>query len=336
MDSLTHIAIGACIGEAFWGKSIGKKTMFWGAVSQSVPDIDFIAGFWMPLSEELLAHRGFTHSFLFVVLMTPLLALIADRIHLPNVSTLKKWMLFFIAEMLIHVFLDGFNNYGTAWFEPCSHHRFSFNTLYVADPFFSIWPGIAAFIMLVTPMLSVRRRFWWKFGIYIPAIYLCYAIVNKLNIDRDTRQILAAQNIPAKRYFTTPTPLNNWLWFVVAGNDSGYHVGFRSVFDRQKKIDFQYFPRNAHYLDSIADHDDVKNLVRFSQEFYTVEKRGDSLVFNDLRFGQIIGWHDPRQKFVFHYYLTHPEDNEIIVQRGRFAGWNKETAMSLVRRIRGN
>jgi inner membrane protein len=63
MDSLTHIALGACMGEAFAGKQLGKKAMLWGALAQSVPDIDFVASFWMNTSSNLLAHRGFTHSF---------------------------------------------------------------------------------------------------------------------------------------------------------------------------------------------------------------------------------------------------------------------------------
>ena len=61
MDSITHIALGACMGEAFAGKTLGKKAMLWGALAQSIPDIDFIASFWMDTSSNLLAHRGFTH-----------------------------------------------------------------------------------------------------------------------------------------------------------------------------------------------------------------------------------------------------------------------------------
>ena len=65
MDSLTHIAVGALIGEVALGKKIDRKAMLWGALAQSLPDIDFVAGLWMNTSEELLAHRGFTHSILF-------------------------------------------------------------------------------------------------------------------------------------------------------------------------------------------------------------------------------------------------------------------------------
>jgi len=40
MDSLTHLALGACVGEAFFDKKIGKKALLWGALANSLPDID--------------------------------------------------------------------------------------------------------------------------------------------------------------------------------------------------------------------------------------------------------------------------------------------------------
>jgi inner membrane protein len=155
-------------------------------------------------------------------------------------------------------------------------------------------------------------------------------------IDRDVKSILEKQKISYTRYFTTPAPLQNWLWYVVAGNDSGYHVGFRSLFDSKKEIEFQYFPRNDFLLDTVADHEDLQKLKRFSQQLYTVEKWNDTLVFNDLRFGQIIGWQDPHQRFVFHYFLQHPDDNKLVVQRGRFKSWDKGAFLSLIKRVRGN
>ena len=42
MDSITHIALGACMGEAFLDRKLGKKAMLWGALAQSIPDITSI------------------------------------------------------------------------------------------------------------------------------------------------------------------------------------------------------------------------------------------------------------------------------------------------------
>jgi len=76
-------------------------------------------------------------------------------------------------------------------------------------------------------------------------------------------------------------------------------------------------------------------LKRFSKGFYTAELTNGTLVFNDLRFGQIAGWQDPKATFTFHYYLQHP-DNSLVIQRGRFEGWNKKTLISFIQRIKGN
>ena len=123
---------------------------------------------------------------------------------------------------------------------------------------------------------------------------------------------------------------------MVVGNDSGFHVGFRSVFDVNKEIDFEYFTRNDSLLKPLADHEDLHRLIRFSKGFYTVEKWNDTLVFNDLRFGQIIGWHNPKEKFVFHYFLQHQDENTFVVQRGRFTAWNWEIVKTLINRIKGH
>lgn len=155
-------------------------------------------------------------------------------------------------------------------------------------------------------------------------------------MNADVKEIFSKQQIPHQRYFTTPAPLQNWLWFVVAGNDSGYHVGFCSIFDSKKQIDFQYFPRNDFLLKTVNNKDDLQKLIRFSQQFYTVEKYTDTLVFNDLRFGQIIGWQQPKEQFVFHYYLEQPANNMMVVQRGRFAKWDWAVIKSMWQRIRGN
>ena len=181
-----------------------------------------------------------------------------------------------------------------------------------------------------------RRKGWWASALLLSSIYLLYCISNKLRIDQQVRTALQDKQLPTGNYFTTPTALNNWLWYIVAADTNGYHIGYRSVFDKQKETSFHFFPKNEGWLDEVRNQHDLVRLKKFSKGFYTVERWGDTLVFNDLRFGQITGWHDPRGKFVFHYFLQQPKANDMVVQRGRFKGWNKETLKSLMERIKGN
>ena len=46
-----------------------------------------------------------------------------------------------------------------------------------------------------------------------------------------------------------------------------------------------------------------------------------------------MGWQNPRNNFVFHYFLKDSADNKLVVQRGRLEGWGKNAFNLLVRRI---
>jgi inner membrane protein len=156
-----------------------------------------------------------------------------------------------------------------------------------------------------------------------------------LIVARDVEAALAKKGVSRSDYMLTPAPLNTWLWYAVAKNDSGALVGYRSVFDQGDTMDFNFFPRREQLLVSIADKESLLYLKRFSQGYYTADQWGDTTVFNDLRFGQIVGWHNPQERFVFHYYLTQSDENDLVVQRGRFAKWDATTFRALLGRIKG-
>ena len=324
------------MGEAFAGKKVGKKAMLWGILAQSIPDIDFVASFWLNTSDNLLAHRGFTHSFLFALLITPFIAFAAYSLHKPHNISFVRWFFFIGSVIFMHDFLDAFNNYGVGWLEPFSHVRISFNTIYVADPFFSIVPGISIVLLLLLRIKNSYRKIIWKTGLLIPLFYLFYALANKLYVTNQTQKILANQNITYNKLLITPAPLQTWLWFVAAGNDSGFYTGYRSVFDIQQKMDFHFTPKNDSLKVLVKETEQINKLIRFSQQFYTLEKRKDSLILYDLRFGQIIGWQNKTEQYAFYYYLQPDVDNTLVVQRGRFAKWDKKSFRSLLRRIKGN
>lgn len=336
MDSITHIVTGACIGEVFAGKKLGKKAMLWGAAAQTLPDIDVVTSWWMNIPDGLLAHRGFTHSFLFAILSTALIAFFAERWHRPHNISYTKWYMFILLEIGVHLFLDVQTAYGTGLMEPFTHTRYTLNTIFVADPFFTIIPLIASIALLIIRKSNPRRIVWANIGILTCCLYLFYCWYHKYNIDKDTNEIFAKRNIIPVKYFTTPSPLNNWLWYVVADDGKGFYCGYKSVFDKNNDIDFIYAPKNDSLVAEVGDHKEVDRLIRFSNGYYTFEKRMDTLILNDLRFEQQGGWMDKNAPFVFYYYLQNKGSNDLIVQRGRFKDVNKKVLSSLVDRIKGN
>lgn len=337
MDSVTHIVLGACIGEVIAGKQLGKKALLIGAIAQSLPDIDFVASFWLSTSADLLAHRGFTHSFTFIILIAPILGYLSGKAFPRAGMTTRKWIFFWGLQIFIHQFIDAFNAYGTGWFEPFSHYRVSFNTMFVADPLFTVWPTVAFCALLILRRTTQKRKKWAGWALILCSIYLVAGVVLKLMANKKIDEAISNRQIAATDYFTTPTPLNNLLWYLVARNDTGYSIGYWSVFDKTGRvINFHHVGKNDSLLSPAGERETVNDLVRFSQGYYAAQMWHDTLVFNDLRFGEILGWAEPKPQFVFYYYLNKGYDNDLLVQRGRFARWDKQNIRTFIKRIGGN
>src|ERR1700754_4464314 len=113
MDSITHIVLGATVGEALAGRKLGKKAMLLGAIANSLPDIDFVASFWLNTARDVWAHRGITHSFLFVLIMTPVLAWIAGSFNPGGGMSRRAGGLFFGFKIFLKFSLVAFKAYGT-------------------------------------------------------------------------------------------------------------------------------------------------------------------------------------------------------------------------------
>jgi inner membrane protein len=68
MDSLTQAVLGAACGEAVLGRKIGNKALVWGAIAGTIPDLDVVTQVFLSHeADELVYHRGLTHSILFTV-----------------------------------------------------------------------------------------------------------------------------------------------------------------------------------------------------------------------------------------------------------------------------
>ncbi len=335
MDSLTHIVLGACIGEVIAGKKLGKKAMLVGAIANSFPDIDILASPWLDHATDLLFHRGITHSFLFLVLVSPLLAWFSGKIFKTSAVTFKQWWFFWALEMLVHLVIDSFTAYGTGWLEPFSHARVSFNAVFVLDPLYTICTLVAFIALLILKKDSLRRIKWAWFGIIPCALYIVYCFVNKQLIENKVQTAFAASHITPKAYFTTPTPINNLLWYVVAATDSGFYVGYRSVLDKNEGISFRHVSQNDALLAQSADKITVQKLKRFSKGYYCAEMQGDSLFFSDMRFGEIGAWGTGNPHFVFSYCLAYPGANDNVLQRRRMAMMDKKALRAFWNRIIG-
>lgn len=336
MDTLTHTLIGACLGEAIAGKKLGKKAMLLGTLANNFPDIDVVSTFWTSETQSLLTHRGITHSILFNIICTILISALFKKYSKNDSVSFKQWLLLFGSGFFIHFLIDAFTAYGTGWFEPFDHSRVSFNAIFILDPFFMLPVLIATIALLILKRDSFKRKKWCQIGLSISLFYLVLTIVNKLKVDKVVSENIETQHLNCDNYMATPTALNNFLWYVIISSGDEYRLGYYSLFDRNKTISFKTIQRNDSLLIPFRDTYQLKNLKRFSKGFYSAKLKNDTIIFSDMRFGQLGGWYKEDQSFVFNFKLAKNYNNRTVLQRGRFESFDKDVLNQLFKRIKGN
>jgi inner membrane protein len=334
LDTLTHTVLGACLGEVIAGKKLGKKAMLYGALANNLPDIDVVASLWTDHAENMLVHRGITHSLLVIFLLTPALAYAFRKKH-PDV-TIKESLWLWGSGLLIHIFIDAYTSYGTGWFEPFDHRRITFNALYIVDPVFTIPMIVSSVALLALNRHSIKRTRWAKAGLYISSGYLLLVSINKLYINSVINENITSQGLKCKKFMATPTPLNNFLWYVIVDSGKDLYSGYYSDFDKTKRIDFDTVKKNDSLLIPFKSTKEVIRLIRFSQGYYCLQQLPDSaVIFNDMRFGSQGGWYIKDAPYVFNYNISDVSKSAIALQRGRINAVGPEALKKLWERMKG-
>lgn len=305
MDSLTHIVLGAAIGEVTLGKKIGNRAILWGAVLSIIPDLDvFITPFLKPV-DALFFHRGISHSILALLILIPITGWLISKIEKKHDIKLNTWYLFTSLPLISHIFIDCFNTYGTGILEPFSNIRVAYDSMAIID-FFFLLPLIftVIWILFIPYQKNIRRKIAWV-GLSIATLYFSFSIFNKIIVENRAKEQLTVQGIKFNRLLTTPAPLSNFFWTLVAENDSGYYISNFSNFDKTKAIKFRFVSSNSYFLIALCDRkdiNDIKEILRFTKGFYTVEKdKSENLWIYDLRFASLDI--DNEKAYVFSFEL---------------------------------
>lgn len=287
MDSLTHAVLGAAVAEIAIGKEEGNRAVIWGAIVATLPDADvFVARLFDPV-RSLLVHRGFTHSLLFILLMTPLLGYLLKSIYRRSGTSLRRWTLMVFLVLGTHIFLDLFTTYGTGLFEPFSHYRVEWSTIGIVDFFFTVPLVVCVLVILFLMRGSKARRITVQAGFIYVACYLILTVVNKFYINSIFRNQLHDQEVSYTALKTVPLPFTNFLWMGIAVQKDDYYTGYHSLFDETKNIDFMVVQKNEWLVVPLLKDRRVRNLIRFTRGYFAALFKDGELIINDLRFGRM-------------------------------------------------
>ncbi|CAN5562410.1 metal-dependent hydrolase [soil metagenome] len=318
------------MGEATLGRKVGNKAMLWGAVAATIPDLDVLAYPFLRQVQELYLHRGVTHSLLFGLVVSPLFGYLVYRLYRGRGSPAadpgwRGWSLLFALGVLSHFALDLLTVYGVQILWPFVDTKLSLPTLFIVDPFYTIWFAIALPILIVMrrrgrrqgrDIGDVPRRILLAMALGVSTAYIAWGVgARTVTADRAERALTVA-GVTYDRMLVAPAPLSTFAWQVTADLGDGFSVGTLSVFDGPAPIRFHFVPANHQAALPLVETRAIQRLEWFSQGYYIVLPdtislsparlaRGEELTgvrIADLRFGRNDAW------------LTNREDAEYYFQ----------------------
>lgn len=312
MDTITQITLGAAVGEAVLGKKIGNKGAVWGAAFGVLPDLDVLANPFVSDVQEIIIHRGLSHSLFFSVVAAPIFGWMLYRRYKNKPASWKDWSLMVFLTILTHIFIDACTGYGTQVFQPFSNYSLSFNTIFIIDPFYTL--PLMAGILTALFMRRMPARRWANYiGLGISSAYLLAGFGIKSHVNAVFEQNFENKQVSVDRYMTTPMPLTEFLWvgYAISGDD--IYTGLYSVFDDDQEINFQKLDMNRALIEPFKGQLPVERILWFSHGYYIAEKSEKAFKMHDLRFGRSDLWLTTQPSpMVWTYNLTLNEDSTRV------------------------
>ena len=222
------------VGQAVGHTRLGYRAAAVGALAGALPDVDVLFSLNGDYFDQLVMHRGITHSLFFPPVAGPALAVLAWALERftsgPRDSgrdRLVTWVWVVSLALLSHPLLDYLTPYGTQLLLPFSNARFAVNAMPIIDPIYTL---------LLLLGLIVAGRFWRARApqvalatLALSCGYLAYGGVLNAAAEREAARQLAAAGITDAEVASFPTILQVHYRRVVARTPAEDRVGFISM-----------------------------------------------------------------------------------------------------------
>jgi inner membrane protein len=316
VDSLTQIVLGAAVAEATLGKKVGNKALLWGGIAGTIPDLDviYIKLIGGGAIEEIVLHRGISHSITFAILMAPLLGWIVNWLYRKkSEASFLQWTNLFFWAIFTHPLLDCLTTYGTQLFLPFSDYRVTVASVFVVDLFYTV-----PFLLSVIAVSFINRTNGWRrkinyIGLGISSAYLLAGLINKYVASDVFRKDLATESEKKELVFVGTTPLNIALWYGVAESDSAFHIGYYSFFDETEDVLWVSFEKNHHLIAGIENEYGVERLRWFGDQLFVLtQPSADTINFYTLKFGRSsFKSVEVEDSFIFYFKIIRKADGSL-------------------------
>lgn len=302
LGPFTHISVGATTGVLLFkdkleiGVGEVKATLFSaliGAVLGFLPDVDLMNKKIHSTIVYMERHRKWTHSFfvhiVFSLMISMVISLIVSVENFDN-TTFIEIALYCFLILGTHVALDFCTSWGVYYFYPV---KTALKTKSV-----SVWDFVVTLLMVAQLLIIAQYVYNKTQGEevgsinYIPIILvLTYLIATFLLrlifIVPKFKEQLASQKITYYEIEVKPTFFNAILWTVNVRVKEGYLIGYYSVFQKKKEIEFISVPINQNLI-KYDDPEFLALISRFKKvvsHWYSFSEIAGELYINDVRYG---------------------------------------------------
>mgnify|MGYP000002869378 FL=1 len=208
------------------------------------------------------------------------------KVNIKSTATPTEWGKLFFWSLVTHPLLDANTTWGTQFFWPFDY-RLAFKNIFVVDPLYTIPFMVFVIIAMFYKRNNPKRTRFNNIGLIVSSTYMLWSFVSKGIGYYQFQQELQQQEIQYVDLETKPTPFNTILWNAQVETETGYKMGYYSLFD-SKPIGFsEEFTKNHYLLDPYKEVEAVQQLIKISTGMYLVDKVEEGLIFTDIRFGQM-------------------------------------------------
>lgn len=310
MDTGTHIVMGIALGGlATLDPAVGvdnptaQAVMIGTIIGSQAPDLDTILKL-RNNAKYIRNHRGITHSipaiFIWSFLITGLLT-----IFIPESNLLHLWLWTLLA-IVLHVFVDIFNAYGTQALRPFTKKWIALGIINTFDPFifFTHIVGIIIWVLGAHPGYTFLSVYAVLIGYYVIRFSMQRNIVKQLHEQLDYIEEIIIS--PTMRFRQ---------WHIAVMTKEHFHVA-RSV--NEKLIFLDEFDRvpvpQTNIIKAAEEDDNISAFLSFSPVYrWEVDEYTDhyEVRFIDLRY---------RSKGYYPFVAIAQLDQELNIVSS-YTGW---------------
>ena len=130
-------------------------------------------------------------------------------------------------------------------------------------------------------------------------------------------------------------PLTNLLWSITVKGKEKVYIGYYSLLDEDKKINFLSLDKNHVLGNQVNDQKRFNRLTFFSDDYYVLKQNTDTLTYGDLKFGIMDSHNNPPERFIMSYDIINEGDGTRFIQHFRKEPPEDGDLKRLIDRVKG-